>query len=193
MATIALFHSVLGLRQVEHAAAERLRAAGHTVVVPDLYDGVRRESVEAGFEVRRAIGWKTICDRARAALSALPETTVLAGHSMGAAVAGEMWAQRPSASAIVLLHALADIAPNARAGTPVCVHVADPDRFAPPEALAEWQANAATAGLAAEVFTYPGLGHFYTDEASPDHDAAAAAKTWERVLAFLDTVAPPKA
>lgn len=193
MATIALFHSVLGLRQVEQAAAGRLRAAGHTVVVPDLYDGARTESVEAGFELRRAIGWKTICDRARASLLALPETTVLAGHSMGAVVVGEMWPQRPSASAIVLLHALADIAPNARPGTPVCVHVADPDRFAPPEALAAWRASAAKAGLSAQVFTYPGVGHFYTDEASPDYDAATALKTWERVLAFLDTVALPEA
>ena len=39
MAEVVLFHSVLGLRPGVIAAAERLRAAGHTVHTPDLYDG----------------------------------------------------------------------------------------------------------------------------------------------------------
>jgi dienelactone hydrolase len=37
MASIILFHSVYGLRHVEHAAAQRFRAAGHDVFVPDLF------------------------------------------------------------------------------------------------------------------------------------------------------------
>ncbi|WP_229908174.1 dienelactone hydrolase family protein [Amycolatopsis oliviviridis] len=35
------------------------------------------------------------------------------------------------------------------------------------------------------MFTYPGAGHFYTDSSLPDHDADAAALTWQRILDFL--------
>ncbi len=39
MAEVVLFHSVLGLRPGVIAAADRLRAAGHTLHTPDYYDG----------------------------------------------------------------------------------------------------------------------------------------------------------
>lgn len=39
MAEVVLFHSALGLRTGVAAAADRLRAAGHTVHTPDYYDG----------------------------------------------------------------------------------------------------------------------------------------------------------
>jgi dienelactone hydrolase len=36
VAQVVVFHSAYGLRQVELTAAERLRAAGHDVLTPDL-------------------------------------------------------------------------------------------------------------------------------------------------------------
>jgi len=39
MTTVALFHSVLGVRQGVLDAADRLRLDGHDVLVVDLYDG----------------------------------------------------------------------------------------------------------------------------------------------------------
>lgn len=47
------------------------------------------------------------------------------------------------------------------------------------------RAAAAEAGVAAEVFTYPGVGHFYTDASQPEHDARATDLTWTRILDFL--------
>jgi len=38
-AEIVLFHSVLGVRPAVREWADRLRATGHVVHVPDLYDG----------------------------------------------------------------------------------------------------------------------------------------------------------
>ena len=66
------------------------------------------------------------------------------------------------------------------------LHLAEPDAYVPEDALADWEAAAARAGLAAEVFRYPGAGHYFTDAALPDHDAAAAELVWRRALAFLD-------
>jgi len=185
MATVALFHSILGFRKVEMEAATRMRGAGHTVVAPDLYSGRTATSIDEGFELMSTIGWKTICSRARAALDLVSETAVLAGHSMGTGVVGRVWPDRITCGGVVLLHGLAQIPHNVRHGVPASVHIADPDEFAPPQEIAKWAAVAQKAGVRADVFSYPNVGHFYTDEASSDHDQTATEQTWERVLNFL--------
>ncbi len=186
MTTIALFHSVLGLRAAELGGAERLRAAGHHVVTPDLYDGVSASTFEEGFAVKDAVGWETIVRRARDAVRAVPADAVLMGVSMGAGVVHELLPGRPRTAGVLLLHGLAGLPAAVRDGLPVEVHVADPDDlFAPPAEVAAWRATAARSGADARVFTYPGAGHFYTDADGPDHDEPAAELTWDRVADFL--------
>ena len=46
MATVIFFHSVYGLRSLEHEAVERVQAAGHKAFAPDLYDGLIARSIE---------------------------------------------------------------------------------------------------------------------------------------------------
>jgi dienelactone hydrolase len=55
MAEIVLFHSAQGLRPGVHAAADVFRKAGHTVTVPDYYDGDDLESAELAW--RRALAF----------------------------------------------------------------------------------------------------------------------------------------
>ncbi|WP_219471997.1 dienelactone hydrolase family protein [Nonomuraea rhizosphaerae] len=185
MAHIVLFHSVYGLRPVERAAAARFRAAGHEVVTPDLYAGEVATTIEDGFSLKDRIGWAAIVERARGAVRELPADAVLAGVSMGAGVVGSLLAEQPDAAGVLLLHGITDIPASARAGLPVQVHVADPDAFAPPAAVTAWEKGAVDAGAAVQVFTYPGVGHFYTDASLRDHDAEAAEVTWRRSLHFL--------
>ncbi|UOZ11533.1 dienelactone hydrolase family protein [Amycolatopsis sp. WQ 127309] len=184
MVNIVVFHSVLGLRPVELGAAERLRAAGHDVVTPDLYAGSTAPTLEEGFALMDHVGWTTISGRASDAVRDLPPATVLLGVSMGCGVVQGVLPDRPVAAGVLLLHALGAIPASARAGLPVQVHVADPDPIAPPAEVAAWRA----VNPAAAVFTYPGAGHFYTDAEGPDHDEAASALTWQRVLGFLRTL-----
>lgn len=188
MVQVAVFHSAYGLRQAEADAAARLRAAGHGVITPDLYDGQTAASMDAALALMDMVGWEVICGRARQALGAVPGPTVLAGFSMGAGVIGSVWDERGMAAGIVLLHGIAPIPASARPGLPVQVHLAEDDPFAPGQAVARWQADADRAGLAAEVFTYPGAGHFYTDPCLADYHAVSASLTWRRVTAFLSTV-----
>src|SRR3712207_9425151 len=62
MTQIALFHSVLGVRPGILDAADRLRAAGHEVLVVDQYDGlVFDDYAEAGAFVAR-IGFPPLLD-----------------------------------------------------------------------------------------------------------------------------------
>jgi dienelactone hydrolase len=82
-------------------------------------------------------------------------------------------------------HGIAPIPASVRPGLPVQVHVAGADPFAPEPAVGRWHADAAAAGLAAEVFIYPGAGHFYTDSELADYHATAARRTWQRITTFL--------
>lgn len=185
MATVLLLHAVRGLQDYERAAAERLRAAGHTVVLPDLFDGARAATVEEGMALKDQVGWETAVARAEAAAAPLPAEAVLGGFSWGAAIAAELWARRPDAAGILLLHGLVEIPQTARRGTRVQLHLAEPDPFEEEAFVGEIAAAAGRAGCALETFRYPGAGHLFTDPDLPGHDPAAAAALWRRVDAFL--------
>lgn len=186
MATVLLCHSVYGLRDLEREAASRMRAAGHQVVTPDLFDGRTAETVDAGFALRDATGWDVMVARAAEAAEALPAETVLAGFSMGAAVAAALWPERPATAGLLLLHGLVALPDNARPGLPVQLHLAEPDPWEDEDFVAEWTADTRGAGLALETFRYPGVGHLFADRTLPDYGEAAAEAMWRRVLDFLD-------
>lgn len=188
MATILLFHSVLGLREVERAAADRLRQAGHAVVAPDLFDGATAEGYDEGFAILDRLGMPAVLASAEAAAAALPPEAVLAGLSMGGGVAAHLWARRPEAAGVLLLHGIAEAPPTPRPMLPVQVHLAEPDPFEDETFVVDWAGAAARAGIALEIFRYPGAGHLFTDPSLPDHHADAAALVWRRVAAFLDAL-----
>ena len=188
MATVLLLHSVRGLREVERAAAERLRAAGHDAVTPDLFDGETAATLDEGLAIEARLWPQPLLGRAEAAAEALPPEAVLAGLSMGAFLATHLWERRPETAGLLLLHGLGQVPEAPRAGVPVQAHIAEPDAFAPEDEIAAWQVAAAGAGVAAELFRYPGAGHLFTDAAIADHDAEAAALLWRRATAFLDAL-----
>lgn len=185
MATVLLCHSVLGLRRLEREAAERLRAAGHEVALPDLYGGRTAATIGEGFALRDAIGWDVIVARAAQAAEALPADAVLGGFSMGAAVAAALWPERPGTAGLLLLHGLVGLPDQPWPGLPVAVHLAEPDPWEAEDFVAEWTDDARALGLALEVHRYPGAGHLFADPELADHDPAAATLMWERALAFL--------
>ena len=110
---------------------------------------------------------------------------MLAGISMGAGVAGGLWARRPATRGVLLLHGVCEVPADARRGLPAQVHLAEPDPYESEEWVAVWQSGADAASLAAEAFRYPGAGHYFTDPSLPDYDPAAARLTFERATAFL--------
>lgn len=185
MATVMLFHSIRGLRALERDAAARLRALGHDVITPDLFDGRTAASVDEGFTLKDEIGWRVLCERAETAVAGQPATAVLGGFSFGAAIASYLWERRPQTSGVLLLHSIVGIPDNARDGVPVQLHLADPDIYEPAEDVADWRVMAARSPIALEDFTYPGVGHLYTDALLPDYDAEATRLTWGRVERFL--------
>ena len=192
--TVALFHSMFGLRPVELAAAARLRAAGHRVVTPDLFAGAvagdpgSAPTMSDGYTLMGRIGWDTIVARARAAVHDLPADAVLGGFSMGVGVVGALWPDRLTAAGVFLIHAITPVPAGIRAGTPVQAHVGEHDPIAPPDQLAVFRNSAEHARAAASLHVYTGAEHFFTDPSLPDHDPAATARTWTRVEGLLENL-----
>jgi dienelactone hydrolase len=119
---------MFGLRAVELSAAERLRDAGHHVVIPDLFAGATvAGDLDAGFSLMERVGWDTVVRRARDALTGVPSAAVLGGFSMGVGVVGALWPERLEAAGAFLLHAPTLVPPGLRAGTPVQLHVGEDD------------------------------------------------------------------
>jgi dienelactone hydrolase len=185
VADVVLFHSVYGRRPAVLDAADRLRAAGHTVIAPDLYAGQVAATVDEGFALCDQIGWPVILERARQALAAMPAETVLAGLSMGASVAAALLTERPGTAGLLLLHNTGGDSEGIRRGLPVQLHIAQPDVYQPAAEIAAWEQAMTGAGAAVQVFRYPAAGHLFTDRATPDHDGPAAALAWQRSLTFL--------
>ncbi|WP_434588587.1 dienelactone hydrolase family protein [Streptomyces sp. A5-4] len=187
---IILFHSVYGLRPAVHAAAERLRAAGHQVHVPDLFDGQTAGTTEEGMALKDSFGRDELLKRA--VLAAAPHSEsglVYAGFSFGGSVAQTLALGDEKARGLLLLHGTSDIAQDASApDLPVQLHVADPDPFEPNDWLNAWYLQMRRIGTDVEVYRYPGAGHLYTDPELPDFDAESADLTWKVALGFLATL-----
>ncbi len=188
---IMLFHSVYGKRPAVEAAADRLRAAGHQVWVPDLFDGWTTDSVEVAMAKKDEIGSDELLKRAVMAAAPYSERgLVYAGFSFGASVAQTLALGDEKARGLLLLHGTSDLAPNASVDElPVQLHVAEPDPFETDDWLSSWYLQMRRAGADVEVYRYRGAGHVYTDPELPDWDADAAERTWAIALDFLDGLA----
>lgn len=184
---IMLFHSAYGLRPAVHRAADRLRAAGHEVWTPDLFEGRTFDTAEEGMAYREETGKDELLRRAVLAAAPYSERgLVYAGFSFGASVAQTLALGDDKARGLLLLHGTSDIAENATCdGLPVQLHVAEPDPFETDDWLTAWYLRMGRAGADVEVHRYAGAGHLYTDPGLPDHDEEAAEATWRVALGFL--------
>ncbi|MEU1043128.1 dienelactone hydrolase family protein [Streptomyces sp. NPDC005551] len=187
---IMLFHSAYGPRPAVRAAAERLRAAGHEVWTPDLFEGRTFETVEEGMAFKDEIGKDELLKRAILAAAPYSERgLVYAGFSFGASVAQTLALGDDKARGLLLLHGTSDIAESASVDElPVQLHVAEPDAFETDDWLSAWYLRMQRVGADVEIYRYAGAGHLYTDPGLPDYDAEAAEATWKVALGFLDSL-----
>lgn len=194
MAQVVLFHSVLGPRPGVHAAAGRIREAGHTVHTPDMYQGGGTfDDYEPAMALQDEIGFRELIARASAAVADLPPDLVYAGFSAGGALAQVLAARRPGARAALFLHSalsLDSIGATAWPSTvPVQVHYAEKDPFREQEHIDKLAASVRESGAAFDFFEYPGTGHLFADpDLTAEYDAASADLMWTRVIALLDRV-----
>jgi len=191
---IALFHSVLGVRPGISDAADRLRTAGHHVLVVDQYNGRVFDDYGEADEFAQSIGYPTLMGLAVNAVAGLPDGFIAAGFSNGGGMAELVATMRPVGGVLMLSGALdlamigADAWP---AGVPAQIHYTTADPFRNQAWIDAVAAQVRSAGASVEVFDYPGAGHLFTDPSlTTEYDAHAADLLWSRVLPFCAT--PPR-
>lgn len=189
MAELVVFHHVQGLTPGIESFAESLREAGHVVHAPDLFEGRRFDSLEAGLAYVQQIGFAEVIARGVAAVQELPQELVYAGFSLGVLPAQLLAQTRSGARGALLMYACAPVAEFGDRwpeGVPVQIHAMNNDAEfigADLEAARELVAQAREA----ELFLYPGSEHLFADSSLSDYDEAAAASLLERALEFART------
>ncbi len=189
MAEILLFHHAQGQTEGFLAFADELRAAGHTVHTPDLYDGKTFADLTAGVGYAEQVGFGVIAQRGAAAAEGLPAEIVYAGFSLGVLPAQMLTQTRPGARGALLLHAClptSEFGSPWPDGVPVQIHAMDADEWFELDLAAAQELVGEVEN--AELFLYPGDGHLFADSSLGDFDPVAAALLKERVLAFLKAV-----
>ena len=193
MAEVLLFHHAQGLTPGVVAFADELRAAGHVVHTPDLFDGRTFDSIPDGMAFIQATGFDELRARGVRMADDYPTDLVYAGMSFGETIAQQLAQTRPGARGALLLYACVPISgewafgpwPD---GVPVQIHGADAD----PYFVGEGDVDAAREIVAtvpdAELFLYPGDQHYFADSSLPSYDPAAGALLTRRVLEFLARV-----
>lgn len=189
MTEVVLFHHSQGLTSGVVAFADELRAAGHTVHTPDLFEGRTFGSIEEGMGYVRQVGFGEITERGVRAAEPLPRDAVYAGFSLGVVPAQKLAQTRAGARGALLFDACIPVSEFGAAwpdGVPVQVHAKEADPFFAEDIDAARDLVSACAD--AELFLYPGDQHLFADASLPSHDPEAAALLTRRAIEFLGSL-----
>jgi dienelactone hydrolase len=169
MAEVLLFHHALGLTRGVLAFADQLRAAGHIVHTPDLFEGRTFPTLEEGVAHAENAGFGTIIERGSLPAQKLAQTRT------GARGALFFYSCVPPT----------EFGPSWPKEVPVQIHAMDADPIFTQEGDLEAAQQVVEAAGHGELFLYPGDKHYFADPNLPTYDEAAAALLTERVLSFL--------
>lgn len=188
MATVALFHSILGCTPGLDHAAELLRSHGHDVRVVDQYDGRVFDEYEPASAYVEEVGFPALMTKALELTVDLPGGFVPVGFSNGGGMAEYVAANTPAVGGVVLISGALDPAEIGIAwpsGVPAQVHSTIDD----PRRVQEWidavAAAVERAGATAEAFDYPGSGHLFADPSKTEYQPVEAELMWSRVTEFI--------
>ena len=190
MAEVLLFHHAQGLTPGVVAFADALRAAGHTVHTPDLFDGRTFGSIDEGIAHANEVGFETLLERGVRLADDLPNELVYAGMSLGEMTAQKLAQTRPGAKGALLFYSCIPISGEWAfgpwpEGVPVQIHGMDNDPIFVGEGDIDAAREIVEKVMDAELFLYPGDQHYFADSSLPSYDAAATALLTRRVLEFL--------
>jgi dienelactone hydrolase len=193
MTDVLLFHHIQGLTDGVVGFADELRAAGHTVHTPDLFDGRTFATIQEGAAYTQGEDAPDFDARADEIASALPEGLVYAGFSFGVPLAQRLAQTRSGARGALLFEACIPITGEWAFGpwpdsVPVQIHGKDDDEFFAHEGDIDAARQIVEQVPGAELFTYPGKQHLFADPTLASYDEESAALLKKRVLEFLGRV-----
>jgi dienelactone hydrolase len=188
MAEVVLFHHAQGVTPGLVAFGDNLRAAGHTVHTPDLFDGRTFGSIEEGMAYAEQLGFPDeIFKRGSQAVDGLSNEVVYGGFSLGVLPAQMLAQTRPGARGALLFYSAL---PAGEFGgwpkeVPVQVHGADADAFFIGEGDVDNARELVAQADDGELFLYPGDQHYFADSSLPSFDPVATELLTRRVVEFL--------
>ncbi|MDU0199495.1 dienelactone hydrolase family protein [Paenibacillus sp. MAH-36] len=188
MAEILIFHHALGLTPGIHSFADELRKEGHTVHVPDLYEGHVFTTIQDGMAYVKEIGFDEMLERGVRVAHELPRDIVYAGFSLGVLPAQKLAQTREGAIGTLLFYSCV---PTAMFGSPwpaelpVQIHGMEADPYFVDEGDLEAARELLASANQAELFLYPGDQHMFADSSLSSYDADATALLLQRVIGFL--------
>ena len=188
MADVVLFHHALGLTPGIEGFAELLRAGGHTVHTPDLFDGHCFDTIDEGVAHASKIGFGELVGRGTRAAEELGPELVYAGFSWGVLPAQKLAQTRPGAAGALFFSScvpVTEFSPSWPAAVPVQIHAAEEDPYFIDGGDLEAARDLLAHAPVAEMFPYPGSGHLFTDSSTAEYDAGATDTLLARVLQFL--------
>ncbi len=189
MATVLLFHHAQGQTPGFLTFADDLRAAGHTIHAPDLYESRTFRDLREGVAYAEQVGFPEIIRRGSDAAADLPADIVYAGFSLGVLPAQALAQTRPGARGALLFHGCvspAEFGTSWPDAVPLQIHTMDADEWTEVDRAV---AEALVAKIpTAELFLYPGSAHLFADPSLGDYDQEAAVLLKERTLGFLHRV-----
>jgi len=193
MAEVLLFHHAQGLTPGIRAFADELRAAGHTMHTPDLFDGRTFGSIPEGMAFIEEIGFDELRAKGVGLADDYPSELVYAGMSFGETIAQQLAQTRPGARGALLLYSCVPISGEWAfgpwpSGVPVQIHGADADPFFVGEGDIDAAREIVAEVSGAELFLYSSDQHYFADSSLPSYDPEAAALLTARVLDFLARV-----
>jgi dienelactone hydrolase len=189
MPEILLFHHAQGRTTGVLAFADDLRADGHVVHTPDLYDGKTFAGLDDGVGYAREVGFDTIMERGRRAADDLPSELVYAGFSLGVMPAQLLAQTRPGAKGALFFSAAlppSEFGESWPSGVPLQIHMMEEDEWVDEDLPVARELVAKSDD--AELFLYPGDRHLFADSSLPDYDESAARVLRDRVSVFLKSV-----
>lgn len=188
---VLLFHHAQGQTPGVLGFAEDLREAGHTVHVPDLYEGRTFDTLDEGIAYAQNVGFETILQRGRDAAAKLRDALVYAGFSLGVMPAQMLAQTRPGAKGALLFHACVSTSEFGSPwpeGVPVQIHAMENDEYFVKDGDLDAAQRLIETVENAELFLYPGNQHLFADASLPSYHKDAATLLKQRVLHFLENV-----
>ncbi len=167
--------------------AASLERAGHTVHVPDLFEGQIFETLASGVQYAEQTGFNVIVERGRLAAENLSSKLVYIGFSLGVLPAQMLTQTRAGAKGALFIDACVPVSEFGSwpKRVPVQIHAMDADRWFVDGGDLEAARSLVGSTEQAELFLYPGDRHLFADSSLPSYDEAAARLLEQRVLNFL--------
>ena len=191
MAEVLLYHHAQGLTKGVEGFADELRRAGHTVHLPDLFEGHTFDNLDVGVAYASSVGFDTILERGVAAADGLGDGLVFAGFSLGVMPAQKLAQTHAGAKGALLFQSclpVSEFGDAWPAGVPVQIHGMASHPFFAGEGDIDAARELVDSAAAAELFIYPGDKHLFADSSLSSYDEEAAALLTARSLNFLEGI-----